>query len=42
MRAAHDFAQRRVFKVGQARAMFGMRQKQVPKIRGLGFLFQIL
>ena len=30
-RAAHDFAERRVFGVGQARAIFALGQKQVPQ-----------
>ncbi|KWV85097.1 hypothetical protein PFLmoz3_05245 [Pseudomonas fluorescens] len=34
-RAAHDFRQGCVFKVGQASAQFGFRQKQVPQALGL-------
>ena len=42
MRAPHDFAQRRVFHIGEAGAVFGMRQKQVPQICRLGLFLQVL
>ncbi len=42
VRTPHDFAQRSVFEIGQSRAMFGVRQKQIPQTRGPGFSFQIL
>ncbi len=47
MHAAHDFGQRRVFLVGQARAVVAggrcavHRQEQVPQAGGLGFGFEL-
>ncbi|OHC69937.1 MAG: hypothetical protein A3H93_00415 [Rhodocyclales bacterium RIFCSPLOWO2_02_FULL_63_24] len=42
MRAAHDFAQRRVFEVGQSGAAFGLRQEQIPQPGGAGLVLQLL
>ena len=39
--APHDFAQRRVFQVGQAGAPFVVRQEQVPQPGGAGFGLQL-
>ena len=38
--APHDFAQRRVFQVGEPRAVFVIRQKKIPKPGGARFRLQ--
>jgi hypothetical protein len=40
-RAAHDFAQRRVFKVGQAGTQLGLGQEQIPQAFGFGLGFEL-
>ena len=40
--AAHDFAQRRVFEVGEAGAMFALGQEEIPETGGAGHRLQLL
>ncbi len=42
VRAAHDFAQGRVFEVGQPGAALGLRQEEVPQPGGAGLLLELL
>jgi hypothetical protein len=35
MRTAHDFAERCIFEIGKTRAVFALRQEQVPETLGL-------
>ncbi|MGY4369858.1 hypothetical protein ACVW1A_005923 [Bradyrhizobium sp. LB1.3] len=42
MRAAHDLAERGIFEIGQARAVTGLRQEQVPETFGARQRLQLL
>ena len=41
-RTSHNFAERRVFKIRQARAVLAIRQKEIPQARGARFRFKLL